>query len=164
MRTPLLFFVLGSWAALMGTAALAATLNFRAADGAAGASAPAELRELKDGQRRMLLRHAAAESNRALFSRLGWAQLGLGACVLVLAWPLGAGARAAALGLAGLALVQALALAPAIDALGRSLDFVPRPLPLDLARRFGLWHGAYGLAELAKGLLLLTTAFLAARR
>lgn len=44
------------------------------------------------------------------------------------------------------------------------LDFVPRPLPPDLARRFGLLHGAYVIGDLVKLGLLAALAALLLRR
>jgi hypothetical protein len=63
-----------------------------------------------------------------------------------------------------IALLQAFALAAPITDLGRSIDFLPRPLPSDLGRRFGLLHGAFVLLDLAKAAALLTTASLLVRR
>ena len=60
-------------------------------------------------------------------------------------------------------LVQIVALGPPIQELGRSLDFVPRPLPPDLARRFGLLHAGYVGTDLVKALVLSAQAWLLLR-
>ena len=64
-----------------------------------------------------------------------------------------------ALAAAGLLIVLVqLGLALPIASLGRSIDFVPRPLPAEIGRRFGMLHAAFVLLDLIKASLL---AFLA---
>ena len=59
---------------------------------------------------------------------------------------------------------EAVAVGPAILELGRSIDFVPRPLAPDVGRRFGLLHGGYVVLDLAKAAALIALAILVARR
>jgi hypothetical protein len=70
------------------------------------------------------------------------------------------------LAVAALAIVvlQVMGLAAPITEIGRSIDFLPRPLPADLARRFGLLHGAFVLLDLGKAGTLLAILGLALRR
>jgi uncharacterized membrane protein len=102
--------------------------------------------------------------NRWIFRTGSAAQLLLGAVLLAAVWPLGAALRAVALVLFVLTAAQALGLAGVIASFGRDLDFVPRPLPPPLGRRFGLLHGAYVIGDLAKGVLLAVTVVLLSRR
>ena len=103
----------------------------------------------------------ASEINRWMFRTWSLTQLGLGVLLVAAAWSLGNGPRVLAAAALALVLVQAFGLAGPTTELGRSIDFVPRPLPPDLARRFGLLHGAYVLADFAKaGLLLALSALL----
>jgi hypothetical protein len=94
----------------------------------------------------------------------GGAQLLLAVAVAVLVWPAGGATRAIALVALAITAAQAAFLAGAIASFGRALDFVPRPLPPDLARRFGLLHGAYVSGEMAKLLVLASLSFLLMRR
>jgi hypothetical protein len=101
--------------------------------------------------------------NRALFAGLGLVQLGAGVVLLVLVLRLPGAPRL----LAGLALAVVgvqLVLGASIASLGRTLDFLPRPLPGDVARRFGLLHGAFVLLDVAKAGLLVAAATILARR
>jgi hypothetical protein len=63
----------------------------------------------------------------------------------------------------GLVVLQ-LFLVSAITSLGRDIDFVARPLSSDVARRFGLLHGAFAVADLVKAGALVAMAALLARR
>ena len=166
MRTALVG-LLGLWAGLLLAAGAAATLNFRAVDQALGPQGSTELRNrlapLAEDERRAALRHAAAESNRALFALSGWTQAALALLALALAWPLGAPVRGLALALAALLALQQLGFARSMIELGRQLDFLPRPWPAALARRFGLLHAGYSLLEVAKLGMLVGTALLARR-
>ena len=70
------------------------------------------------------------------------------------------------LGVAALAIVllQVAGLASPITEIGRSIDFLPRPLPPDLGRRFGLLHGSFVLLDLGKAVALIAVLVLALRR
>jgi len=158
---------LGLWAGLLLAAGAAATLNFRAVDRALGPQGSPELGGrlalLAEADRRAVLRHTASESNRALFALSGTAQAVLALVVLALAWPASGWTRGLALALAGLLAVQQLGFARPMIAFGRPLDFLPRPWPAELGRRFGLLHAGYSLLELVKLGLLAAMAFLARR-
>jgi hypothetical protein len=114
--------------------------------------------------RRPLLRHLASEVNRWMFGRFGWAQLLLALVVAALAWPFGGAVRWLSLAALLAVAVQGAALGPAILELGRSIDFVARPLPPDVGRRFGLLHGGYVVLDLAKAAGLIALAVIVARR
>jgi hypothetical protein len=62
-----------------------------------------------------------------------------------------------------LVLVQLAVLTPAIALVGRSIDFLPRPLSPEIARRFGALHGAYLGADLLKATLVALAAWKAGR-
>ncbi len=166
MRSVLLV-IAGLWAGLLLAAGAAATLSFRSVDRAldprASPELGARLAPLAADARRQALRHVASESNRALFALSGWTQAALALATLALAWSGGGRPRGLALALALLLLAQQLACALPMIELGRQLDFVARPWPAAVARRFGLLHGGYSLLELAKLGLLAALAF-AARR
>jgi hypothetical protein len=92
------------------------------------------------------------------------AQVVLAVALVGLAWPLGGGLRGLAIAALALVLLQVAGLASPITQIGRAIDFVPRPLPPDLGRRFGMLHGAFVLLDLAKAGVLLAAAILALRR
>jgi hypothetical protein len=98
----------------------------------------------------VVLRHVAAESNRWMFRTWTLVEMVLGALLVAASWRLGPVPRALALVALAAVVAQAAGLAPAISELGRSLDFVPRPLPAAEGRRFGLLHAAYMVADLVK--------------
>ncbi len=158
----------GVWLGLLVASWLIASLNFRTVDRVLGPElrpeADAALRGVTPGDRRMVLRHLGSEVNRAMFGLWGPAQLALGLIALALAWRAGMLPRALLGGALALLLIQALALAGAIVELGRAIDFVPRPLPPDVARRFGLLHAAYVGFDLLKAGLLVAAAWAVARR
>jgi hypothetical protein len=155
------------WLGLLVTSWVSATASFRTVDRVLGPGMRPELGQRLEavprGERRTVLRHLASEINRRLFRSWAVAQLALGVLLLAAAWPLGS-LRWLAAGALVVTLVQALGLTGAIVGLGRGLDFVPRPLPPDLARRFGLLHAAYVSLDLAKAALLGLAAVLLLRR
>ena len=159
--------ILGAWIGMLVASWVVAAVNFRTADRVLGESARPEtsvkLAPVPAEDRRMVLRHLASEINRWIFRRWAPAQILLG-CVVLAARRAGGGCRA----LVGIALaltvVQAAGLTPRIAELGRALDFVPRPLPAITARRFGLLHASYVVADLAKAVLLSAAAWILARR
>jgi hypothetical protein len=154
--------VLGLWLGGLAASWVAASTSFRTVDRVLGESARPELLEklktLGLDERRAALRHLASEINRAIFVRWAPAQLAIGALLLALLWREAGAVRALAAASLALVVVQIACVAPIVD-LGRSIDFVPRPLPPDVARRFGLLHGGYVLADLAKTLLLAAEAW-----
>lgn len=159
-------FLLGLWLGLVLASWAVASVNFRTVDRVLGPSQNPELARtlapVPPGDRRMALRHLASEINRWMFGAGGLAQLALGLVVVALAWPAGGAARALTLAAAVLVLVQ-LAAARSIVDLGRGIDFLPRPLPPDLARRFGVLHGAYVMSDFLKAALLVAAAWLGRR-
>ena len=160
--------VAGFWLGLLVASWVMATANFRTAERVAGADLRPEMAEKLAGVppegRRMVLRHLAAEINRWMFRQGSYVQLGLGLGLLALAWSQGRAARV----LVGVALVltalQLFGLAGQIASVGRGIDFLPRPLPPDLARRFGVLHGVYVLVDLVKAMALAAAAVVLIRR
>jgi hypothetical protein len=121
-----------------------------------------KLAPLAPEDRRIALRHLASELNRWMFGAGGFAQIAMGLCVVALAWPAGGARRYLPLAAAALVLVQLVAARSIVD-LGRGIDFLPRPLAPDLARRFGALHAAYVVSDLLKAGLLVAAAWVARR-
>jgi hypothetical protein len=160
--------VLGLWLGLLVSSSAVATVNFRTVDRLLGPGMREELARtlepVSPEGRRFALRHLVSEVNRWIFRTGGVAQLVLAVTLVALLWPAGGVPRALAVVLLLITAGQALGLAGAIASFGRPLDFVPRPLPPDMARRFGLLHGAYVVGDMVKALLLLAVSFLLLRR
>lgn len=158
--------LLGVWLGLVVASWAMASASFRTAERVLGPDANPEqarrLLPLAPEDRRMVMRHFASELNRWMFGAGGMAQAALALAVLALAWPAGGTPRMLMLLAAGLVLAQLVGARSIVD-LGRSIDFVPRPLPAELARRFGMLHAAYVVADLVKAGLLATAAWLGAR-
>ncbi len=158
----------GVWLGFLVASWVVATLSFRSADRLAGPEARVEVAAKLGGvpaeDRRMVLRHLASEINRGMFRVWAAVQLALGLVLVGLAWQLGGAARILAPVALTLVLVQAFALGGAIDVVGRGLDFLPRPLPPELGRRFGALHAAYALADLVKAAVLIGLQVLLLRR
>jgi hypothetical protein len=158
--------LLGLWLGLVVASWAAASLSFRTVERVLGPTQRPELGEklagLPPSERRMVLRHLASETNRGMFAFAGAAQLGLGLLVLALAWPAGGWPRYLCLA-AALLVVGQMLLARSIVDLGRSLDFLPRPLAPGLARRFGALHAGYVISDLLKAALLAAGAWLGGR-
>jgi len=155
--------LLGMWLAGGFFMAWVATQNFRSADRMVSASDPAamvRLDALGPGEGRALARHQVAEQNRDLFETWEFVQLFLG-IFFFLVLLLGTAERKVPLGLAVFMLLvvfpQRFWLTPAMESLGRSMDFAPAGgSPGDQAH-FRLLHGAYLGMELLKwaaGMLL----------
>jgi len=165
---PLSLLLLGLWLGLLIASWAAATASFRVTDRVLGAEARPELGARLAGvpaaDRRLVLRHLAAEINRWMFRWWVPVQLALAGAVLATAWGAGTAPRLLVGAALALVAIQALALGPAILALGRQLDFVARPLPRDVARRFGGLHGAFVVADVLKAALLAALAIVLARR
>ncbi len=160
--------IAGIWLGFMVASWLVAAANFRTAERIAGPEASAEvarrLGPVAAEDRRFVLRYMASEINRWMFRTWSWAQLGLALLLLAAGWQIGGWPRVLALAAFALVLVQALGLAGPITELGRSIDFLPRPLPPELGRRFGMLHGAYVLADFAKAGILLALSAVLLRR
>jgi len=156
----------GLWLGLLLASWVSATAAFRGVDRVLGPGMRPELKErigaLAPAEQRLALRHAAGEINRWMFRRIGLAQVVLAALLLAAAWP--ASAPRAVVGAALLLALVQVGLGAAIESLGRSLDFLARPLPADLGRRFGLLHAGFLLLDAAKALLLVAAGALLTRR
>jgi hypothetical protein len=160
--------LVGAWLGLLVSSWVMASVNFRTAERVAvPASAPelhARLDPLPPADRRLALRYIASEINRWMFRWAAVAQAALGMALVALLWRAGGVPRGLALCALGVVAVQLGVLAPMIAAVGRAIDFMPRPLPPAIGRRFGLLHGGYVLLDFAKALLLCGAAFVLARR
>lgn len=156
----------GVWLGAIAASWMAATASFRGVDRTLGTDMRPELDRHLAGLdavgRRMVLRHLASEINRWMFLRLGLAQLALGVLALATAWP-SAPARWL-LAVAVAAAIGQIGLGGAIESFGRSLDFLPRPLPSALARRFGLLHATFLLLDAGKAAFLVAVGHALARR
>jgi hypothetical protein len=163
-----LLTVVGVWLGLLFASWAIASATFRTAEVVAalppGSSAGDHVARVPSDVRRPLFRHLASEINRWMFGRFGWAQLLLAVIVVVLAWPLAGAIRWLSLAALVAVAVQGSLLGPAILELGRSIDFVARPLAPDVGRRFGMLHGGYVLLDLAKAGALVALAVVLARR
>ncbi len=161
-------WIAGLWLGLLVASWVSATSSFRAVDRVLGSEAPAEFQSRLSGvaptERRVVLRYLASEINRWMFRRWALFQVVLALILVALAWSAGVSARIVAALALLIVLTQTFALGPGIEAFGRSLDFLPRPLAPDVARRFGLWHGGFLVLDLAKALLLISSAWLLGRR
>ena len=150
----------GLWLGLLAASWMIASISFRTSAALLGPQARRELSErlapLIEADRRAVLRHAASEANRAMFGRWLVVQIALGAVVVGLALRTGAPWPAAAA--MAIVLVQAALHGPILE-IGRSVDFLPRPLPADIASRFGRLHAAYVLLDLAKAGVLVWLAW-----
>jgi len=158
----------GLWLGLLFTSWALATATFRTAEAVAslpsGSAAGDHVARVPSEARRPLFRHLASEVNRWMFGRFGWAQLLLALVVAFLAWPFGGAVRWLSVAALVAVAVQGAVLGPAILELGRSIDFVARPLAPDVGRRFGLLHGGYVVLDLVKAGALVALAVMVARR
>lgn len=168
MNRPATLLVIGVWIGLLAASWAMASASFRTVDRLLGPEARPELQSrlaaLSAEERRAVLRHVAAETNRWMFRAWTLAELALATMLLAATWRLGTGPRVLALLAAAAVVAQAAGLGPAIAQLGRSLDFVPRPLPPAEGRRFGMLHAGYMLADLVKAGALAAAATILARR
>ena len=157
----------GIWLGALLASWVAATVNFRTVDRVLGAAQRPELAQtlepLAPEARRQALRHLASEINRWSFRWWSIAQAVLGAAVVLLCWRQPGAARYVVLAALAIVLAQ-LALVRPIVELGRSIDFVPRPLPAATGRQFGLLHAAFVGSDLLKAALLAATASALGRR
>jgi hypothetical protein len=157
----------GLWLGALLASWVAATANFRTVDRVLGAQERPELVQrlepVAPEARRQVLRHLASEINRWVFRRWSLAQLLLGLALVALCWRQPGPARFLAAGALVIVAGQLLLVRPIVE-LGRSVDFVARPLPSVVARRFGLLHAAYVVSDLAKAALLALATGLLARR
>jgi len=156
--------VIGAWLAGTVCMSIVATENFYTIDrlltDSRSAAFTSTVERLGHPLARDFLRYLSSELNRLYFQLWNGAQLAFGAVVLWLLvrsrrqHPIYAG-RAGRAVAAMLVIVVAMAvwLTPAIVALGRSLDFVPRdPAPAGM-QRFWVLHAAYTSLEMFKLLI-----------
>lgn len=138
--------------------------NFSAVDrvlGGSNAQLQQSVEALGHDQARVVLRHLASEINRAYFRAWGWAQVALGAVLLVVLLRQTPRDTASVILVGAMFVVVVVLLSvitPEITTLGRGLDFVPRNPPPPEMSRFRVLHGLYtGLdgAKLLAGLFLL---------
>jgi hypothetical protein len=164
----LLLVLAGAWLGALVLSWAVASATFRTAEAVAalppGGGAGEHVARVPAETRRPLFRHIASEVNRWMFGAFGWAQLAVAIVVAALAWPLGGAPRWLAVAALVIVAVQGGFFGPRILELGRAIDFVPRPLPPDVGRRFGMLHGGYVVLDLAKAVLVITLAFVVARR
>jgi hypothetical protein len=157
----------GVWLGALLASWVAATVNFRTVDRVLGAGTRPELAQklepVPPEARRQALRHLASEINRWSFRWWSIAQVVLGAIVVLLCWRQPGAPRYLILAALAILLLQLALVRPIVD-LGRSIDFVPRPLPPDVGRRFGLLHAAFVGTDLLKAALLAAAAALLGRR
>jgi hypothetical protein len=159
-----LLVLIGIWIGFLAASWAIAPATFKTADRVlADARLAQRLAPVPEAGRRDALRHLAAELNRWMFEWWGVAQLVLGVLVAVLAWRLGGASRWLALAALAIVAGQAFVLVPMIRDLGRTADFMPRPLPPEIAGRFGALHGAYAAVDLAKAAVVALLAWLVAR-
>jgi hypothetical protein len=161
--------VVGLWLGLLASSWAMATVNFRKAEAASSpATSPDELNRrleaLSPDDRRHAFRYLASEINRWMFRGFGLVQVGLAVAVLGLLWSTGGSSRLLAVAALVLVLLQVGVLGPMIATVGREADFLARPLPPDIARRFGIAHGGYVVVDLVKMAVLAAVAFVLARR
>lgn len=157
----------GVWLGALLASWAAATVNFRTVDRVLGAGERPELartlQAVAQDERRQALRHLASEINRWSFRWWSRAQLVLGIVLVALCWARPGAARWLIVAAVVIVLAQLALVRPIVD-LGRSIDFVPRPLPADVARRFGMLHAAFVLSDLLKAGLLAAAALALGRR
>jgi hypothetical protein len=167
LESRLTLLIAGAWLAALVFSWWVATNSFRVVDRVLGPESRPELQErlspLSPTARREAFRHLASEINRALFAGFGAAQLIASVALVLLAWRPGGTVRVLAVAAFWVVLIQLL-LGWAITSHGRAIDFVPRPLPADVGRRFGMLHGAFVLLDLAKAGALFALTTLLARR
>jgi hypothetical protein len=165
---PLALLLTGFWLGMLVASWVAATVNFRTVDHVLGPGgsreAQSRLEGIRPDDRRMVLRHLASEINRWMFRWWSLAQVALALALAFLLWPQGGVLRGLVLAALAIVLLQVLGLASPITGIGRAIDFVPRPLPADLGRRFGLLHGSFVLLDLGKAFALVAILIQAVRR
>jgi hypothetical protein len=141
--------ILSLWIGLTLAMWFVATRSFRTVDRVLSQPRPEFTRvvePLRPDQNRVMLRYLASEINRTLFGAYGWAQILLGALLVLLLWrqtPHDTLGLAVSWVMFGLAVVLTFFIQPWIVSIGRSIDFVPRQPAPPLMPRFWMLHGAF---------------------
>jgi len=141
--------ILGLWIGLTLAMWFVATRSFRTVDRVLSQPGPEFTRTVQplgQDQTRVMLRHLASEINRTLFGFYGWAQILLGALLVLLLWrqtPRDTIGFAGAWVMLGLAVILTFIIQPWIVSIGRSIDFVPRQPAPPVMPRFWMLHGAF---------------------
>jgi hypothetical protein len=165
---PAALLLTGFWLGMLVASWVLATVNFRTVDhvlGPAGSrEAEARFERVPPEDRRMLLRHLASEINRWMFRWWSLAQVILALALGAVLWPQAGAMRWLALTAFAIVVLQVTGLSSPITELGRAIDFLPRPLPPDVGRRFGLLHGSFVLLDLGKAAALIAILIQAVRR
>jgi len=160
--------VTGLWLGMLVASWALATVNFRTVDAVLGPSGSPEARSrfeaVRPEDRRMILRHLASEINRWMFRWWSLTQVVLALALVSLLWPQSGALRWLAVATATVVLIQVAGLASPITAIGRAIDFLPRPLPPEVGRQFGLLHGAFVLLDLGKAAALVGIVIVGLRR
>jgi hypothetical protein len=167
VNRPLALLSVGLWVGFLASSWAVASASFRTADSLIGPGMhpgiATRLRPVPVEERRQVLRFVAAEMNRWMFRTWSVVELALGGALLALVFRMGNTPRTLVGVALALTLLQAGVLSPAIARVGRSVDFVARPLPSDIARTFGMFHGAYLLVDLMKGITIVGLGWTLAR-
>ena len=157
--------VLGGWMAGSVCTSVVATENFYTIDRLLAARANAAFAAMVDRlgapETRDLLRYLSSELNRLYFQVWNAAQIVLGALAVMWIRRMAAPRIAIRGVFVMLAIVVVMLgyLTPAIVALGRSLDFVPRGPPPAGMSRFWMLHAAYTSLEMLKLLIAAVVTF-----
>jgi hypothetical protein len=153
--------LLGMWLAGSLFMYAVATTNFQAVDrllSEPDPSASQMVKVLGNNSARMLLRHQVSEINRSAFNNWERVQLVLG-MVLLVTLLFDTNGDKVYMGLCAflllLIMVEHFLLTPHLTAVGKTLDFIPAEEPSTARIKFGRFHQAYAVVEVAKMLLLL---------
>lgn len=165
---PMALLVTGFWLGMLVASWALATVNFRTVDAVLGPGGSREVQSRFEGvrpeDRRMILRYLASEINRWMFRWWSLTQVALAVVLALLLWPQSGALRLLGVAVLAVVLIQVAGLSSPITAIGRSIDFLPRPLPPDVGRRFGLLHGSFVLLDLGKAAALFAILIQSLRR
>ena len=164
----LLLGLVAAWICLSVCAGYVATANFRVTDHERLRNVEEVFAAIPAGEaRRQALRYVAGEPNRSIFWTYNTLQVALALAALFLLW-LGRPARRMEWILLGVSMLVAASslfyFTPALETLGRSIDFLPRDPAPESVKTFYRIHGANIVLEMAKLGLLLWVFVLLVRR